>query len=756
MFFLLPASQTKPSILEPNKDAKYHSDFARYCIGQSNNARYGDWIDRVQKNKRFYASDQWSNQEDIDSFLKDDNNNDRNRLTIVDNIIKPMVIQFRGNAIRMGISYGVKSVSPMFINRRETKLAETLFYSKIANEQGNPFGEQMKKQFPVGDNEAETRAIFKNVYVDEYVRYMNGLCRFVSERNHFSDEQDRLAEELALSGLGVKKTFEYGGHQEFIIKNSENFFFDNSARKHDLSDGLYMGDVHEYGSSEVFEMSNELTDADRKAIEEYVRVYSGQGQSSGVNSGIINNGRVPVYTVYWKDGQKDEFGYVKDKYGYDFFTKINFVYPGETEPRYTDKDLIKVNTQKSKKILGNKLKTTLYYDVLRMCSIIPKEILGSNIENEEERKKIQDIVLDWGIAPYQETENQEYASVKFPYKCYTWAYQDGEIMSPIDDAIDPQRFVNRVWSVAENQINNSRGSGTAYDKDMVEDEAQLLMDMNQSKPVGFRTKGLGIQNVVGSYDGTIKNGTQILFNIIDAMKDSVQKMTGVNDALKGESTGSDQLVGVTQLMIQRGSLMQEPFYNALTQIYKQCYNSICTVGKRIYCDNQRNGVMAIGDEGIEVINITKEMRLEDFRCFVKRQNTDEMLTQAADQMLITLKQLQMLDDESVANLWGRSTPDEVANALRKYTAQKAEIARMSQKTQLEQQNQMLAENEAAKQEQMDIMTEQNAREDIKHLTEFKAKQKSEALKGLTKLSDKSPTAKNLLLKTSENLLKSEV
>src|SRR5690606_15825811 len=144
-----------------------------------------------------------------------------------------------------------------------------------------------------------------------------------------------------------------------------------------------------------------------------------------------------------------------------------------------------------------------------------------------------------------------------------WAYLDGEIMSPLDDAIDPQRVINRVWSAAENQINNARGAGVVYDSSMVADEGNMLRAMNQSKPVGINMKGRGVQNVVGTYDSTVGKGVTSMFQIIDVMKNSIQQTTGVNEALKGESTGQDQLVGVTQLMIQRGSLMQEPFYNAV-------------------------------------------------------------------------------------------------------------------------------------------------------------------------------------------------
>jgi len=750
MFYLTPSEQ-RPEMINSTKDESYHVKFARYCIGQCNNYKHTNWLNKIEKNKRFYVGNQWSDKEDIDTFLKDDNNEDRNRLSVVDNIIRPMIIQYRGNAIRMNISYRAKSVSPMSINRREIELGRMKLFTKVANDGSNPFAKQIKKNLPVGDNEAETAAIFRNTYVDKYVRQINNLLRYVSERNRFIETQDKISEEMALSGCAVMKTFEYAGHQEFKIVPSENYLFDNSCIMNDHSDAAFWGDFVELTPPEIYEICQNLSAEQKKAVDNFARLYSGQGFTINGKTSRMNNGRVPLFTMYWRDTEVEEYGYVKDQYGYNKLTKINYVYEGETTPRYTDKDLVKVDTIEAKRALGGQIKKKRYFDVLRTCQIIPKEILGSVIESQSERDALTDIIGNWGIAPYQETETMEYNSVKSPYKVYCWGYIDGEIMSPVDDAIDPQRLINRTLSIAENQMNNSRGSGTVYDKDLVEDEKQLLMDINQSRPIGVRTKGLGVQNVIGSYDGTVKNGTTVLFNIIDAMKSYTQKMTGVNDALKGEFTGSDQLVGVTQLMIQRGSLMQEPFYNAITQIYRQCFQSICTVGKRIYCDNERNLAIAVGDEGAEIIRISKDMRTEDFRVFIKRENSDEMLAAQADQMILLLKDRMMIDDKRAASLWGRSNPDEVAMAIREYAAEKEEISRMSQKNAAAQEQQLMQKAEMEQQMSIDAENEALAREDIKHLTELKAKQENEVIKQLGKFAGTNKKAENILIKKANNL-----
>lgn len=767
MFFLVANGQDRPTILEKNKDEEYHIKFARYCVGQANNQYQTSFVDKVMKNKNFYKGNQWIENEDLDSFFKDDTDQSRNRIKMTKNIIRPMIEQYRGNAIRMGINFRVKSISPQAINRRENKLAEALHFSKIANDKNNPWGQDMKKGMAIGDSEGETRTIFENLYIDKYVEKMNYLLDYVAERNEFQDKQVRIAEELGLSGLAVMHEYEYSGHHQFEVVKSENFFFDRSAKNYDLTDSEFMGEVIYMNVSEIFEQYQDIKDHQREAIENYAKQYrkaaietSGASNSkSGQSNQFNNSGKVPVFKCFWKDGDVFEYGYVLDEFGYEYLTKINFTYEGEDKPRYTDKDLIRSNSERAKRLLGDKLKRRLHIDTLRMAVFIPQEIMSLG-NSTYANKKFNDVMLEYGVVPYQETENLDFDSVKFPYKCYCWGYIDGEVLSPIDDAINPQRFINRMLSVTENQINNSRGSGTVIDGTMVTDQAEVLRNMNQSKPILINAKGRGIQNAIGQYDSTVKQGTMVLFNIIDAVGKLTQDVTGVNEALKGESTGSDQLVGVTQLLIQRGSLMQEPFYNAITQIYKQCYQSVATRGKRIYADNERNIAMATGDEGMEVIKITKDMKLEDFRCFVKRQNQDEMLVESGNQMLMVLFQMGLIDDKRLSNLYGRSTPDEVGAALRRFAKEKEEIQRMQSKdanAQIQAQNAKMEQDAQAQQAEAEHqMFAAEARQDIESLGNKKHEKDLEYIKQLGKIAKENPAAQKEIMQGAKNNLEAKV
>jgi hypothetical protein len=281
-----------------------------------------------------------------------------------------------------------------------------------------------------------------------------------------------------------------------------------------------------------------------------------------------------------------------------------------------------------------------------------------------------DIILEYGVLPYQEKQLYDPANVKFPYKCYTYIYDRGEVLTPLDDVIDPQRFLNRTLSVVESQMANMRGSGTVISKSAVDDrdgEADIMRNINSSKPIFVDTDRVGsVQNAIGTYGTNIGSGTLQLFQVIQTVQQSIQDVTGVNEAMTGTQGGSDMLVGVVEAQIQRGSLVQEPFYWALTSILRQAYEHMATVGKSIYHDNPRKLAMMVGDEGLSRITITEDHLLQDYRIFIKRSETPEQGLNAANQLLFTLLQAGMIDQITFANLFNRASPDLVAQALRQF------------------------------------------------------------------------------------------
>lgn len=708
------------STKENEKTEEYHLQYGKFALGSSTlNHGHSDFIYKTKINKDFYkgGDGQWSIAEDLEQFLRDDSGQHKNRIKVVQNFIRPLVEQFRGNASRLQINYKARSRSKQSIDRRERKLAEQMLFFDLSEEYPG-LADNIREISAIGGDANETVSKFNNLYVDELAESINEMIGHNKGINDLQAKQIRVAQNFALSGLIVMEGFEHGGEFWEEIVESESFFFDPEARKENLTDSDFMGKIDSMIPTDVYERWDASND-DKIAIENYLKhsnnlSHDHHYRSRHHNGHFHGGNKVPVYHVYWRDTNVYDLGWVESEFGTPRLVKVNFTRPDEEEPEFTDADLIDPpkNARNKKRFKGGK-KAKVSLDVLRYAIFIPSEILATGKPNSD-GQKVDDILLDWGVYDYQEVDQSNLTNVKFPFKAQTWAYVDGEILSPVDDAISPQRFVNRILSVAESQINNSGGAGMVYDSTSISDdfdEAEILRATKQGNPVKLNSKGKGIPNTIGNYDHTPQQGTYALFNLIPIMQGIIQESTGVNEALKGESIGQDQLVGVTQLLIQKGSLMQEPFYDGIAKLFKQVYQMIAKTGKEVYIDNQTELIIAVGETNAKIITLSEDLRLEDFDIFIERENVDEVLKANADQLLMQFLQLGMINQAQFSNLFGRSTPNQVAEALRVGAATNAELKRL-QAQQAQQQQAQAGEELAEQQRQENLESQvQQSRED---------------------------------------------
>lgn len=707
---ILIESAIRPNRFDGKRDEKFHLDMGRYSVYSGFNIDHSNWRKQIYINRNFWAGNQWIYEEDLESFLKDDSGQVRNRIKYVRNFVKGIVSSFTGNSIVLDLTTMAKSLSYRAKNRREEKLSELLFYTELASVMSEGYGEFLKKNMPIGESIDDTAEIFENIWVDEYTDNINKLLFYVSDKENFKQKQFELALDLCLTGLGVLKYDIYNGDFIFNRIRPENFFFDRACVNFDLSDSEFMGHYSEMDISAIYEKW-QIKDAEvRKQIELYSNtdIKTENYKEYFSNS----NNRVPVFFVYFKDFETYEYGWVKDEFDYPYLTKINHIYEGDEKPRYTDKDLIPVKelNMGQKNVTGGNNKKRLYVDLLRYIEFIPREVVSSI-----SRKGITDIVLSYGVVKYQDTENERISNVKFPYKCHCWEYDQGNIYTPITQLINPQRMINRFGSVMDNIINNAMPPTVAYDKDLTDpqDIEDMMRNIYQGKPISLQTRGRGINNAITSLRGTLDDTVQMYYNLIDMTRLDMDRIVGVNESLKGESMGAEQLVGVTQLQIQRASLMQEPFYNALANIYLQSYQSIADVGKRVYIDNPRRLSIIAGDKGAEVLRLTEDYKLEDFRVFVERQPSYQQQIVQGNAELINLYKLQLIDDMTFSDLYNRSTPDDASKAVRKYAKDKSLVAKqMAEQQKIEQQKQ--------EELQMGLIQQDQANKDqerIQHLAE---------------------------------------
>jgi hypothetical protein len=668
---------TRPDKLNASKynggkdSVEYHVDFGRYGLYSAICDEHKSWLNNCYYNRNFWKGNQWIMEEDLEAFMKDDTNQSRNRIKVTQNYIRTIVDTYIGMADQMDITFQTRSLSYKAINRREKALEDMLTWTKIASGSSPELKDHLMRNKPIGEDEDETKEIFENIWVDEYEQAVSNLQMYVAEKNQFRKKQGELAVDLCITGLCCMKYDVHNVELVFSRVRPERFFWDRGAEEYDLSDAEFMGEYDLMLPSSIFELAQGLTDDDRKAINSFCVNYS--------------TNRVPVYTVYFKDFEVYEYGYVMDEFGYPYLTRVNFKDEDSGKPKYTDKDLIPVEklNKSMADVLGGKDKKKLYVDVIRHVKFIPREAVPSPSD------KGNDVVLSYGLMPYQDTEFYDFCSAKFPYKVYCWEYDDKEVCTPISQLISPQRLINRTTSVMENYLCNMSPPVLAYDKDLLDargGEEEFLRAKYQGKPIGLNSRGRGIHNAVSMVSSTNDGSVNFFSSFIQSMRGTMLNIVGVNEAQMGVSQGSDQLVGVTAMQIQRGSIIQEPFYKALVQVYEQCYNAIASVGKRVYVKNNRKVPIVLGDKGARVLVLSDDYNGEDFRTFVKREESYQQQINLANQQLLLMLQSGFIDEQTYADNYGRVTLDQVGDVVRKGVSSKAFAAKKAAVQQEEQQN----------------------------------------------------------------------
>jgi len=710
---LIASRQTKPNRIETPEAAKgkdYHIEYGRWVLGSGNSVKHRMRIDKTHINLEFYKNNQWNDPEDAEAFFQDETGQDRHRIRVTKNYIQPMVEQYRGNADKMRFDMKVFNISPLSRSRRDKALARLKTYQYGA--EVNPgFKEYLNTNgIPVGKNQQETEDKFDNVYTDEFVVAGNKLLRSVAELNDLDGYKSKLALDIACGGIGVMKPYPHGGDWMFTRVSPDQWGFDTSAQSETLKDSEFFWEWDLMSPTTIYEQYPfQIGDMARSTIEAYVANATAKSLVS--NKFYDVHGKVPVYTAKWRDLLVDKFGYVMDQYGQRILTRIGYIAPEEEEPQYTMKDVIPIKqlTGHQKKVLRGKSTAYLYVDNWRFAIFIPQEVVSVQTDN-----KNKDLLLDYGVMPYQEADLYRPTNMYPPYKVGIWSYVDGEVLSPVDVTINPQRMINRFMSVMENRLNTAGGSGTLYDKDMIgpDQEDEFQAKIMRGEPLGVSGRGRGVQNLVGKYDGMPYQTIVAFSNLIENMKLGIEDSTGVNEGLKGNTNNPDQLVGVMQLMIQRGSIIQEPFYKALTDIYKGCYQSILTSGKRYYIDNDLDLDDYVGVDGAQVIRLSKDMRLESLRAVVTRAIDPQTERMYVDQEILKWLQFGLIDQPTVASLTGKASFEEAVIAMRDF--QRDLIARQRMANQ---QQQVMDANVANANEQMGRITmeeqiRQETREDL--------------------------------------------
>lgn len=689
---------SRPNRLEEKKDERYHLEWGKWAMRSMGNQYYLDFISKAYINWSFFKGQkyQWLFEEDMAGFFMDESGEPRHRIRVSYNLIKSMVNQFVGNAIRLDFNARAESLNDLVRNKLEERLNRLFDYHEIID--AYPVIEEtIRKRVPLGKDKAETEKLVRLSKVDEVADAANSLITVLAEKVDIQEIKVRGARHLCLTGMSVYHAGEYNLHYHGGIVEPWKYFWDAAATKSDFSDAQFMGHWDYMDASYVFERYDALSTAERQTIEKYCANASSSSTRRLYDFMFPNHdSRVPVYNVCWKDIVTKEYAWVKDKDGYIDLLCI------DRGSEYGPKDIVDKEelTKEQLDVTGGKLRKRMIVDEIRYCVFTPAEEIGAP----------QDIVYEYGVLPFQEDDPIRPESSKFPYKVQTWIYENHEVLTPLDDAIDPQRLINRLLSIQESSFNRAHGGGAIIAAESIDDEdgeEGTRMKMNRGEMITVRAQQVGgVQNAVGRYESNMGQTAANIQPFVEMMKVAFRDVTAVNESMTGTMGASQSLVGVVQEQINQGTIVQEPFYYSLTRWLQQIYQNFAQSGRKIYVKNPKMLSLIAGDRHRDLLTHIDDLALESWRVFIKRAQPESTEIQKADEMIMFLLQMQMMDQNLAAQLLGRSTTDLVYDQLRKYQGKLA-IAEEEAKRQ---QEEIIAGQMQAEQQQQQFQNEVQTQE----------------------------------------------
>ncbi len=708
--YVLPPSMT---LSEADKDNEaYHGAWTRNFLAGQIRDQVNDFRAEYTANMAYATDSRWGESSDIKMFLGD-GAAITSRIPFKQPLMSPMLTRMIGGVDNISITAKAEPATQWFAQtRKENKFMEVMNMSTLSA--SGPNMEGVYAPMGISPNPEETESMFDMTYQDHIARGANSIMSILAERNKLDKTKRIQAGYTALSGLSAFHNFINGSNIETEVCEPRELGVDPSCLRPDASDGQYIYVCPLMDVGAIAERWNPKAEV-VAALDNWARQFPG-GES--FQAGWPQS-RPRVITMYWKDMKRVDRGFViKD--GEPHFCTINENNPDTGKPDYTDVDLItppenRYTNAWSDSEKRNKKQSRVVAQI-RYCTMIPWEYLpGSYTKSQQfgtgfrppaappgtRLKNLNitgDLILDYGVYPLQEADPDDEFSVKFPVKVSGWRYYGGNFVAPITAARDPQRWSNQITSDVAWRLRKAGGKAVMIAKEALVDSNMDEQDVKNAVKEGdtMVLSGAqlgGLQNSHGAVDASPDASTYQMMNLIPQAKAVAESAIGVYESNYGAPSGSGQLVGTMQLQLQQAGVMQQPFYACIADLYEQQNQFYAQAGKQFY--SRMPWVMAqmTGDEDMEAILESKDMMLEQFRVKVVMAPDGAQQKLMTDRELIPgLLQLGMLDPITASQLMGRSTPDDVYAASRKFT-------KMAQKAAADQAQQ--AEMQAA-QAQMDI------------------------------------------------------
>ena len=681
-----PTDYPDESLPMSEKGEEYCNQKARYFASRVSGVHL-DWF-RLQYaiNARF-SRGEWGIDEDRPTYLKDGNKipwSSQKELSIP--LAHPMVLRWTGQIASLEISAKATPITQYAVVRREAAKNRAIAYALAAQQGGYVQDATMEmtgygpdQQQNINDTLGSDERGLGGTYQDKCMRAGNAIMSTTEAYNDYKYLKDSNANTLVCSGMFATHCRRDGMRFKWEWMHPYEMAFDSSSNRADMSDGQFA--IHCPLKNLSALMKDYPKAKDQLETMQGLIKNMTVAASEFPRGGGCPQGKPRVMTVYWKEAQWCEMGWMM------IDGKPTVVVVNEPDPdkpgkmKYTPEECMD-DYPKNRFTSEWKSKTRKgFIERVYFCSFIPWEFTpyATTSQPYKDAASTRDIVLDYGIYDFQEPCLGNPFKVNLPIKFSAVEYSDGYVIAPLTFAISPQRIINQVSSKLVHQLVKSKGQipwvnpRSLADSDM--DVSEVLNSADDGNAIELDTQSAGgAQNAIGSVDLSLNAGFYNLWQIPQMLTNIANTATGMNDPLQGKSTGSQQLVGTTELLLQQSMQMMQPITTCVEHGFRQMHQHDVSAGKVFYQHFPQYLAEMAGDEEMEAIMKSPDMAIEELRADVETTVSPSKLMAATDQMILEFLQLGLIDDVTAAALGGRSHPSDVWSASRQFTEQRRKAA----------------------------------------------------------------------------------
>ena len=582
------------NVPDSQKKEDYHKNWASAILNEAVDGRYDLGYRLMQESYNFYDGVQ---DNDEFSFIQESESGDNlPAIWINYNSVRTKVDVLLGELAAKGFDLRARAINKDAVSRKLEKKYEMKAKMMMQDDLINLQEQTGLPTAPVENlpqTDEELNDYLEYEYKEDCEKVMDAALKYLVKKYEWMRKRIEVFRDLVITGRCFVKTEIVEGMVHYKRVDPRYMVFDSSARDELLRDSAYFGHLEYMPMAEAIQKYN-LSEKEIKDLgvetggqnNAFLNIFNADSTAVGQDSSLEfvsnSNGtvKVLVFHTQFQDTKRIKRKVSEDKFGNKHYKRVK-------------------DNAKGKDIKMTPVK------VWRKCTLIG----GS-------------IVRDWGLKENMVRSIDDIYDTRSDYISLVHNFVNGNTISKVDLIKGLQKFKNIAMYNMQLAMNRAGTKGFFYDLSQIPDTWEVDDVLYYLKTAGISfynslKDGYSRPNPgVNQFDMTISQSINQYIAISQMIDGQIDEITGINEARVGQVAAASQAVGVTQSAITSSQLVTEPLFQAFEFFSEDLFNNLAGLSKIIFQANPDAFAPIIGDSGIDHLEATIDMHLQDYGVFI--------------------------------------------------------------------------------------------------------------------------------------------